>query len=191
MIQITLPDGSHKSFESAPTVAEVAASIGSGLARATLAGKVDDQLVDASHVIDHDARLEIITEKSPEALDVIRHSTAHLLAQATQRLFPETQVTIGPVIDNGFYYDFARRSRSPRGPGCHRGRDAQDRRREAARGALGNGPRRGGAFFRDKGEEYKAEIILDIPEDETLSLYKQGEFIDLCRGPHVPDTGQA
>ncbi|MGA7296264.1 MAG: threonine--tRNA ligase [Rhodanobacteraceae bacterium] len=191
MIQITLPDGSHKSFESAPSVAEVAASIGSGLARATLAGKVDDQLVDASHVIDHDARLEIITEKSPEALDVIRHSTAHLLAQATQRLFPETQVTIGPVIDNGFYYDFARSE--PFTPEDLDAIEAEMRKIAAEKLPLERsemGRDEAVQFFRDKGEEYKAEIILDIPEDQTLSLYKQGEFIDLCRGPHVPDTGR-
>ena len=107
MISITLPDGSQKQFENPPSVQDVAASIGAGLAKAALAGKVDGQLVDSSRTIDHDARLEIVTEKSPEALEIIRHSTAHLLAQAVQRLFPKAQVTIGPVIDNGFYYDFA------------------------------------------------------------------------------------
>src|SRR5690348_15041581 len=109
MISITLPDGSQKQFENPPSVQDVAASIGAGLAKAALAGKIDGQLVDSSRVIDHDARLEIVTEKSPEALEIIRHSTAHLLAQAVQRLFPGTQVTIGPVIENGFYYDFARK----------------------------------------------------------------------------------
>ena len=191
MIQITLPDGSQKSFESPPTVADVASSIGSGLARATLAGKVDGRLVDASHRIEHDARLEIVTDKSPEALDLIRHSAAHLLAQATQRLFPDTQVTIGPVIDNGFYYDFARKE--PFTPEDLDAIEAEMRKIAAEKLPVERsemGRDEAVQFFRDKGEDYKAEIILDIPEDETLSLYRQGEFIDLCRGPHVPDTGK-
>ncbi len=191
MIQITLPDGSQKPFESPPSVADVAASIGSGLARATLAGKVDGRLVDASHRIDHDATLEIVTEKSPEALDLIRHSTAHLLAQATQRLFPDTQVTIGPVIDNGFYYDFARKE--PFTPENLDAIEAEMRKIVAEKLPVERsemGRDEAVQFFRDKGEDYKAEIILDIPPDETLSLYRQGEFIDLCRGPHVPDTGK-
>lgn len=191
MIAITLPDGSSRQFEQPVSVEEVAASIGAGLAKATLAGKVDGQLVDASHRIGKDAALEIVTSRSPEALEIIRHSTAHLLAQATQRLFPGTQVTIGPVIDNGFYYDFARQE--PFTP--------EDLARiEAEMGKIAKealpltrtvmGRDQAVAFFRDKGEEYKAEIIESIPADEQLSLYNQGEFTDLCRGPHVPDTGK-
>ena len=191
MINITLPDGSRKSFETIPTVQDVAASIGAGLARAALAGKVDGDLVDTSRVIDHDARLEIVTEKSPEALEIIRHSTAHLLAQAVQRLFPKAQVTIGPVIENGFYYDFAferqfttedlaliegeMKKIAAEALPVSRSVMARD---EAVR------------YFRAKGEEYKAQIIEGIPANEELSLYTQGEFTDLCRGPHVPNTNR-
>ncbi len=191
MIEITLPDGSKKPFDHPVSVHDVAASIGPGLAKATLAGKVDGQLVDASFAIDHDARLEIVTEKSPEALEILRHSTAHLLAQAVQRLYPGAQVTIGPVIEDGFYYDFAyERPFTPEDlekieAEMHRivkeslplERTVKSRD-EAVR------------FFRGMGEEYKAEIIESIPADEELSLYTQGEFTDLCRGPHVPDTGK-
>ncbi|MEO8460772.1 MAG: threonine--tRNA ligase, partial [Dokdonella sp.] len=191
MIEVTLPDGSQRQYESPPMVAEVAASIGAGLAKAALAGKVDGTLVDTSHVIDHDARVEIVTEKSPDALDVIRHSTAHLLAQATQRLFPDTQVTIGPVIDNGFYYDFARKI--PFSPD-----DLEKIEAEMKKIAGESLPLKRTVmsrdeaveFFKAKGEIYKAEIIAGIPANEELSLYQQGEFIDLCRGPHVPDTGK-
>ncbi len=189
MINITLPDGSIRQFAAPVTVAEVAASIGAGLAKATLAGKVDERLVDASHVIDRDASLAIVTEKSPEALDILRHSTAHLLAQAVQRLFPGAQVTIGPVIDNGFYYDFAyERPFTPEDlpaieaemlkivKEAHPVSRSVKSRDEAV------------AFFRGIGEAYKAEIIESIPASEDLSLYSQGEFTDLCRGPHVPGT---
>ena len=191
MIEITLPDGSKRPFEHPVTVQDVAASIGAGLAKATLAGKVDGKLVDASFPIDHNARLEIVTEKSPEALDILRHSTAHLLAQAVQRLYPGAQVTIGPVIDNGFYYDFAyERPFTPddlvkieaemekivkEGLPVTRSVKSRD---DAV------------SFFRGLGEEYKAEIIESIPSNEELSLYTQGEFTDLCRGPHVPNTGK-
>jgi len=186
---ITLPDGSQRQFEQAVTVMDVAADIGPGLAKATLAGEVDGQLVDASFEITDDAALRIITSKDEEGLEIIRHSTAHLLAQAVQRVFPEAQVTIGPVIDNGFYYDFAYE------PGFNPDdldRIAAEMRRlvkdhlGVERIVMGRGEAI--QFFRQKGEEYKAQIIESIPEGEELSLYRQGEFTDLCRGPHVPNT---
>ena len=191
MIEVTLPDGSKKPFDHPVTVQDVAASIGAGLAKATLAGKVDGKLVDASFPIDHDARVEIVTEKSPEALEILRHSTAHLLAQAVQRLYPGAQVTIGPVIDNGFYYDFAyERPFTPEDlpkieAEMHKIVDEQlavTRSVKSRDEAI--------AFFRGLGEEYKAQIIESIPSNEELSLYSQGEFTDLCRGPHVPNTGK-
>ncbi|HEX4480198.1 MAG TPA: threonine--tRNA ligase [Rudaea sp.] len=192
MINITLPDGSRKQFENAPTIQDVAASIGAGLAKAALAGKVDGKLVDTSFRIDRDAKIEIVTEKSADALDIIRHSTAHLLAQATQRLFPDTQVTIGPVVENGFYYDFARKT--PFTPD-----DLTKIEAEMKKIAAENVPVQRSVmakddaitFFKDKGEIYKAAIIDDIiPPGEEISLYGQGEWIDLCRGPHVPSTGK-
>ena len=189
MINITLPDGSRRPFEHPVTVAEVAASIGAGLAKAALGGKVDGKLVDASFRIENDASLEIVTDKHPDALDVLRHSTAHLLAQAVQRLYPGAQVTIGPVIDNGFYYDFA--YERPFTPEDLPAIEAEMQkivkealpvsRREMSRDEAV-------AFFRGLGEHYKAEIIESIPANEALSLYSQGEFTDLCRGPHVPGT---
>jgi threonyl-tRNA synthetase len=192
MINITLPDGSQRPFENPVTVQEVAASIGAGLAKAALAGKVDGKLVDTSYRIDRDARLEIVTEKSPDALDIIRHSTAHLLAQATQRLFPDTQVTIGPVVDNGFYYDFARKT--PFTPDDLEKIEAEMRKIAAEalpveRSVMAKDDAI--AFFRNKGEIYKAQIIDDIiPPGEEISLYGQGDWIDLCRGPHVPNTSR-
>ena len=191
MIQITLPDGSQKSFEQPVTVADVAASIGPGLAKATLAGEVDGELVDASHEIDSDASLRIITGRDAEGLDVIRHSTAHLLAQAVKRLFPETQVTIGPVIEHGFFYDFARDE-------AFRPEDLEKIEQEMARIVAEDiavsrelmDRDEAVEFFRNQGEEYKAKIIADIPAEENISLYRQGDFIDLCRGPHVPSTGK-
>ncbi|WP_347262555.1 threonine--tRNA ligase [Rudaea sp.] len=191
MINITLPDGSQRHFEHPVSVADVAASIGAGLAKAALAGKVDGRLVDTSYPIEYDANVAIITDKSPEALDILRHSTAHLLAQATQRLFPDTQVTIGPVIENGFYYDFARKT--PFTPD-----DLDKIEAEMKKIVAENLPverkvmSRDAAvkFFRDKHEEYKAQIIESIPVNEELSLYSQGDFIDLCRGPHVPNTNK-
>jgi len=192
MINITLPDGSQRQFENAVTVGDVAASIGAGLAKAALAGKVDGKLVDTSFRIDRDARLEIVTDKSPDALDILRHSTAHLLAQATQRLFPDAQVTIGPVVENGFYYDFARKT--PFTPEDLDKIEAEmkkivaealpvERRVMAKDDAI--------KFFKDKGEVYKAQIIDDIiPPGEEISLYGQGEWVDLCRGPHVPNTNK-
>ncbi len=189
MISITLPDGSQRQFDAPVTVQEVAASIGAGLAKATLAGKVDGRLVDASHRIDHDASLAIVTAKSPEALDILRHSTAHLLAQAVQRLYPGAQVTIGPVIDNGFYYDFA--YERPFTPEDLPAIEAEMHRivKEALPVSRSVKSRDEAiAFFKGLGEHYKAEIIESIPADEALSLYTQGEFTDLCRGPHVPGT---
>jgi len=191
MINITLPDGSQKPFDHAVTVQDVAASIGAGLAKAALAGKVDGQLVDTSRAIDRDARVEIVTEKSPEALEIIRHSTAHLLAQAVQRLYPKAQVTIGPVIENGFYYDFAfERQFTPEDLAAIEA-EMKKIAAEALPVSRSVMPRDEAVrFFRDKGEEYKAQIIESIPAGEELSLYTQGEFTDLCRGPHVPNTNR-
>ena len=187
---ITLPDGSQRSFTSSVSVFDVASEIGPGLAKATLAGKVDGELVDSSYLIENDAALEIITNKSEEALEVLRHSTAHLLAQAVKELFPSAQVTIGPVIDNGFFYDFDyERQFTPDDL------EAIEKKMQELAKANFTIERsvmtRDDAvkFFRDMGEEYKAEIIESIPADQELSLYKQGDFIDLCRGPHVPSTG--
>ncbi|MGN2246399.1 threonine--tRNA ligase [Frateuria sp. GZRR35] len=191
MIEVTLPDGSKKPFDHSVTVQDVAASIGAGLAKATLAGKVDGKLVDASFPIDHDARVEIVTEKSPEALEILRHSTAHLLAQAVQRLYPGAQVTIGPVIDNGFYYDFA--YERPFTPDDLAKIEAEMEKivKEALPVSRAVKSRdEAVTFFRDLGEVYKAEIIESIPSNEELSLYTQGEFTDLCRGPHVPNTAK-
>ena len=179
---VTLPDGSQKKFDKPITVAEVASSIGAGLAKAALAGKVNDKLVDTSFLVENDAHINIVTDKSPEALEVIRHSTAHLLAQAVKQLFPSAQVTIGPVIENGFYYDFA----------FEKGFTPEDlvqieaRMTELAQKDFPVSHRvmsRAEAikFFRSIGEEYKAKIIESIPESEALTVYQQGDFIDLCR----------
>jgi threonyl-tRNA synthetase len=191
MPQITLPDGSQRSFDHPVSVMDVANDIGPGLARATLAGKVNGKLVDASYVIKDDAELAIVTERDEDGLEVIRHSAAHLLAQAVKTLYPETQVTIGPVIEDGFYYDFARPEPFTEADLAKiekkmtelAKQDFTVTRSEMARDEAVK-------FFRDMGEEYKAEIIESIPKDEVLSLYKQGDFIDLCRGPHVPSTGK-
>jgi threonyl-tRNA synthetase len=189
MIAITLPDGSRREFDHPVSVFEIAQSIGPGLAKAALAGKVDGRLVDTSFRIDNDAALEIVTDKHPDALEILRHSTAHLLAQAVQRLFPGAQVTIGPVIDNGFYYDFA--YERPFTPEDLPAIEAEMQKivKEALPVARSVKSRDDAvAFFRGMGEAYKAEIIESIPADEDLSLYSQGEFTDLCRGPHVPGT---
>ncbi|EIL94671.1 threonine--tRNA ligase [Rhodanobacter spathiphylli] len=191
MIEITLPDGSKRPFDHPVTVQDVAASIGAGLAKATLAGKVDGKLVDASFPIEHDASLQIVTEKSPEALEILRHSTAHLMGQAVQRLFPGAQVTIGPVIDNGFYYDFA--YERPFTPDDLPKIEAEMHKLVAEQLPVTRSVKsrdEAVAFFRGLGENYKAEIIEGIPADQDLSLYSQGEFTDLCRGPHVPNTGK-
>jgi threonyl-tRNA synthetase len=188
---ITLPDGSVKSYPGPVTVAEVAQSIGAGLARAALAGKVDGRLVDTGFRIEGDVRLAIVTDRDPEGLEVLRHSTAHLLAQAVKELFPEAQVTIGPVIENGFYYDFSyKRPFTPEDLAAIEKRMTEIARRDlpVARREM---PRDAAVkFFRDQGERYKAEIIASIPEKESISLYGQGDWIDLCRGPHVPSTGK-
>ena len=191
MPTITLPDGSQKIFEQPVSVAEVAASIGSGLAKAAIAGVVDDSAVDTSHLIESDCSLQILTAKDAEGLEVIRHSAAHLLAHAVKELFPSAQVTIGPVIEDGFYYDFAfERSFTPEDLAAiekKMGELAADRI-PVSRSVM---PRDEAVeYFRGLGEAYKAEIIASIPSNEPISLYRQGEFVDLCRGPHVPDTGR-
>jgi len=191
MINITLPDGSQRSFDAPVSIADFAASIGTGLAKAALAGKINDRLVDTSALIDHNARVEIVTEKHPSALEIVRHSTAHLLAQAVQRLFPKAQVTIGPVIDDGFFYDFAFERAFTPDDLIAIEKEMEKITKEALPVTRSVMPRdQAIEFFRNKGEEYKAKIIEDIPAGETLSLYSQGEFIDLCRGPHVPNTSK-
>ena len=188
---ITLPDGSEKSFDQALSVFEVAKSIGSGLAKATLAGKVNGEMVDASYLIESDASVSIITAKDDEGLEVIRHSTAHLLAQATQMLYPEAQVTIGPVIDNGFFYDFAYKDGFSEGDLAKIEKNMKKLVKQSLKIERSEMSRDEAVeFFKAKGEHYKAEIIESIPADQTLSLYKQGDFIDLCRGPHVPSTSR-
>ncbi|KPF56277.1 threonyl-tRNA synthetase [beta proteobacterium AAP51] len=191
MITITLPDGSRREYPQALTVAEVAASIGAGLAKAALAGKVDGQLVDTSHRIEADAALAIVTEKDADGLEIIRHSTAHLLAYAVKELFPEAQVTIGPVIENGFYYDFAyKRPFTPEDLAAIEKRMSElaAKNEPVQRRVL---PRDEAVdYFNGLGEHYKAEIIGSIPAGEDVSLYREGGFEDLCRGPHVPSTGR-
>src|SRR5271163_3422901 len=188
---IKLPDGSQRQFDRAISVAEVAASIGPGLAKAALAGRLDGALVDTSALIDRDATLSIVTDKDPDGLTIIRHSTAHLLANAVQELFPEAQVTIGPVIEDGFYYDFAyKRPFSSDDLAAIEKRmaeiaakDLKVHRRVLPRDAAVE-------HFKSIGENYKAEIIAAIPANEPISLYGQGNWEDLCRGPHVPSTGK-
>ena len=191
MIQITLPDGSRREYPGPVTVAEVAASIGPGLAKAALAGKVDGKVVDTSYTIAKDSPVSIITAKDPDGLEVIRHSTAHLLAYAVKELFPEAQVTIGPVIENGFYYDFAyKRPFTPEDLAAIEKRMAELAAKDepVTRRVL---PRdEAVAYFKEMGEHYKAEIIASIPANEDVSLYREGKFEDLCRGPHVPSTGK-
>ncbi|MBN3859607.1 threonine--tRNA ligase [Neisseriaceae bacterium PsAf] len=189
MPQITLPDGSIKTFDSPVTVRDVAESIGPGLAKATIAGKVNQQLVDISYLIEEDANIEMITSKSEQGLEIIRHSTAHLLAYAVQSLFPDAQVTIGPVIDNGFYYDFAyKRPFTPEDLEKIEAKMHELNKEKHPVERLTMERNEAIEFFLKKGEKYKAEIIESIPENEVLSLYKMGDFIDLCRGPHVPNT---
>ena len=191
MVQITLPDGAQREYAGPVTVAEVAASIGTGLAKAALAGKVDGKVVDTSHLLTQDSALSIVTAKDADGLDVIRHSTAHLLAYAVKDLFPEAQVTIGPVIENGFYYDFAYKRPFTLD-------DLQAIEKRMASLAAKDEPvsRRvlprdeAVAYFKGLGEHYKAEIIASIPSNEDVSLYSEGTFEDLCRGPHVPSTGK-
>ena len=191
MPNVTLPDGTVKSYDQSLTVADVASSIGSGLAKAAIAGEIDGQLVDTSYMIEGDASLAIITNKDDKALEVIRHSTAHLLAQATQQLYPKAQVTIGPVIDNGFFYDFAYKKgfseedlvKIEKNMNAIVKQNLPVQRLEMKREDAVE-------LFKSMGEHYKAEIIESIPTNEVLSLYKQGDFIDLCRGPHVPSTSK-
>lgn len=191
MLTITLPDNSQRQFEHPVTIADIAQSIGTGLAKAALAGKVDGNLVDTSFLVTHDAAIAIITEKSPEGLDVIRHSTAHLLAQAVKQLFPQAQVTIGPVIEDGFYYDFAfERAFTPDDLIAIEAKMYELAKQDLTITRSVMKREDAIVFFRNKGEEYKAKIIEDIPANEDLSLYQQGDFIDLCRGPHVPNTGK-
>ena len=189
-MKITLPDASVREYSAPRTVAEIAADIGPGLAKATLGGDVDGALVDASHEIQTDSTLRIITAKDPEGVEILRHSCAHLLAQAVKQLYPEAQVTIGPVVEDGFYYDFAY------SPGFTEDDLERIQERMQALAKAGSpveriimGRDEAIAYFRDSGEEYKAKIIEDISADEALSLYRQGDFTDLCRGPHVPDIG--
>ena len=188
---ITLPDGSRREFDRPVSLMEVAESIGAGLAKAALAGRIDGELVDLSRVVDSDAVVAIVTGRDAEGVEVIRHSTAHLLAQAVKSLFPSAQVTIGPVVDNGFYYDFAfERAFTPEDLAA-----IEKKMEELAAKAIPVQrevmPRDAAAdFFLKQGEKYKAEIIRDIPEGQKISLYSQGDFTDLCRGPHVPDTGR-
>ncbi|KAG0162892.1 hypothetical protein DFQ30_001099, partial [Apophysomyces sp. BC1015] len=191
MVSVRLPDGSIRQYDHPVTVAEVAASIGPGLAKAALGGKIDRELVDTCAVIERDAAVSIVTDKDPEGLEIIRHSTAHLLAYAVKDLFPEAQVTIGPVVDNGFYYDFA----------YHRAFTPEDLQKiEQRMQALVKKdepvsrrvvPRDEAVdYFKRIGERYKAEIIESIPQGEPIKLYSHGGFTDLCRGPHVPSTGK-
>ena len=191
MLSVRLPDGSARQFEGPVTVAQVAASIGTGLAKAALAGKVDGKVVDTSFLIDHDAELAIITDKDPEGLDVIRHSTAHLLAYAVKSLYPDAQVTIGPVIENGFYYDFSyKRPFTPDDLAAIEKKMTELAKKDepVTRKVM---PRDEAVdYFKSIGEHYKAEIIGSIPAGEDVSLYAEGGFTDLCRGPHVPSTGK-
>jgi threonyl-tRNA synthetase len=191
MPNITLPDGSVRSFDHPVTVAEVAASIGAGLAKAALAGRVAGRLVDVSHRLETDVELAIVTDKAPEGLEIIRHSTAHLLAHAVKELFPDAQVTIGPVIENGFYYDFSyKRPFTPEDLAAIETRMGEIARREISVQREVWPRDKAVDFFKGIGEHYKAEIIASIPAGEDVSLYRQGDFIDLCRGPHVPSTGK-
>ena len=181
---ITLPDGSQREFSNAITVAEIAQSIGAGLARAALAGKVDGLLVDTSHRIEKDAVVGIITDRDPEGLEVLRHSSAHLLAYAVKELFPEAQVTIGPVIDNGFYYDFAfQRPFTPDDLVAIEKRMAEIAKRDLPVTREVWKRDEATAFFKSIGEHYKAELIAAIPEGQEVSLYREGDFVDLCRDP--------
>ncbi|MDQ5948131.1 MAG: threonyl-tRNA synthetase [Pseudomonadota bacterium] len=191
MLKITLPDGSVREFDSAVTVLDVAKNISPSLAKATLAGVVNDKLVDVSHSISSDANLRLITEKDAEGLEVIRHSTAHLLAQAVKQLFPMAQVTIGPVIENGFFYDFSfERAFTPEDLVSIEKKMAQLIEKNLPLERVEMSREDAILFFESIGEEYKVEVISSIPAGEIISLYRQGDFIDLCRGPHVPSTGK-
>jgi threonyl-tRNA synthetase len=191
MVKVRLPDGATREFPGPVTVAALAASIGPGLAKAALAGRVNGRLVDLSHVIDADAEVAIVTARDAQGVEVLRHSTAHLLAHAVKQLYPEAQVTIGPVIDNGFYYDFSyQRPFTPDDLAAIEDRMAQLAQQDIPVHREQWSRNDAVRFFREQGEHYKAEIIDSIPEAEPLSLYRQDDFIDLCRGPHVPSTGR-
>ena len=191
MLNITLPDGSVREFEAPVSVHDVAASIGAGLAKAALAGKVDGKLVDTSYIINQDAALSIITGKDAEGLDIIRHSTAHLMADAVQQLFPDAQVTIGPTIKDGFFYDFAyKRPFTPEDLVAIEKKMAELVKQDIPVQRYELSRDEAVEYFKNIGEDYKAEIIESIPQGEVLSLYKEGDFTDLCRGPHVPSTGK-
>ena len=188
---ITLPDGSTRSFEQSVTIAQVALGIGAGLARAALAGKVNGQLVDTSHLITQDTALAIVTDKDADGLEIIRHSTAHLLAHAVKELFPDAQVTIGPVIENGFFYDFSyHRPFTPEDLAALEKRMGELAKRDIPVTRKVMTRDEAVAYFKSINEHYKAEIIESIPADQDVSLYTEGEFTDLCRGPHVPSTGK-
>ncbi len=191
MVAVTLPDGSQRTFDKPVTVAEVAASIGAGLAKAALAGRVEGKLVDTSHLIDRDVQLAIVTEKDADGVELIRHSTAHLLAYAVKELFPDAQVTIGPVIENGFYYDFSfKRPFTPDDLVAIEKKMAELAKKDEAVTREEWTRDEAVAFFKSIGEHYKAEIIASIPADQPIGLYREGKFLDLCRGPHVPSTGK-
>ena len=191
MITITLPDGSRREFPAPPTVAEVAASIGAGLAKAALAGRIDGRLVDTSHRIESDVTLSIVTDREPDGVDIIRHSTAHLLAYAVKELFPDAQVTIGPVIENGFYYDFSyKRPFTPEDLQAIEAKMAELARKDELVSREVWQRDDAVKYFESIGEKYKAEIISSIPAGDPIGLYREGNFIDLCRGPHVPSTGK-
>ena len=191
MVSVRLPDGSQRQFDAPVTVLQVAASIGAGLAKAALAGKVDGMLVDTSYLIERDADLSIVTDKDADGLEVIRHSTAHLLAYAVKELFPDAQVTIGPVIDNGFYYDFSyKRPFTPEDLEAIEKKMAELSKKDESVGRKVLPRDEAVAYFKSIGETYKAELIASIPAGEDVSLYSEGKFTDLCRGPHVPSTGK-
>jgi threonyl-tRNA synthetase len=191
MPAIRLPDGSVKTFDRPVTVSELAQSIGAGLSRAALAGRVNGKLVDTSYVIDSDAEVEIVTDEDPAGLEIIRHSTAHLLAHAVKELYPDAQVTIGPVIEDGFYYDFSyKRPFTPEDLTAIEKRMAEIAKRDIRIERTVMPREEAVAFFEGMGEHYKAQIIASIPDGEEISLYRQGNFVDLCRGPHVPSTGK-
>jgi len=188
---ITLPDETQKSFDHPVTTLDVAESIGPGLLKATLAGKIDGRLIDATLPIENDVRLQIVTARDSEGLEIMRHSCAHILAQAVKNLYPSAQVTIGPVIEDGFYYDFAfERAFTPE--------DLDKIEKEMEKLVKADLPverhvvtrEEAIAWFANQGEDYKVEIIRELPEGETITVYSQGEFQDLCRGPHVPSTGR-
>src|SRR5258706_9428093 len=191
MPSIRLPDGSLRAFDKPVSVAEIAASMGAGLARAALAGRVDGKLVDTSFVIDHDADLAVVTEKDADGVEILRHSTAHLLAHAVKELYPDAQVTIGPVIEDGFYYDFSyKRPFTPEDLAAIEKRMGEIAKRDIKVEREVVNRDKAVEFFKNQGENYKAQIIGAIPGNESISLHSQGNFTDLCRGPHVPSTGK-